>query len=166
MSNPTISHMPLDEWIKEIENETTRNYVQDRVVDQMNFYRTKSKEYKKNYQRLMTASIVIGFLIPVTSVLADGSLIMKIILAALGSATTAISAFLRMKNYYEMWTHYRCNHEYLLSTLYAYFTKNGIFKTCANQTECDTLLIEACETCFNRENQRWIELFKEDLQTV
>lgn len=158
MSNPTISRKPLDEWIKGIENETTRNYVQDRVVDQMNFYRTKSKEYKKNYQRLMTASIVIGFLIPVTSILSDGSLIMKIILAALGSATTAITAYLRMQNYYELWTRYRCNREYLLSTLYAYFTKIGIFKTCSNQNECDALLIETCENCFNRENQGWLEL--------
>ena len=158
MSITSVPRKSLDEWIKSIADVNTQSYVQDRVIDQMNFYRKRSKEYKEKYHRLMTISIVIGFLIPVTSILADGSLIMKVILAALGSATTAITAYLRMQNYYELWTRYRYNREYLLSTLYAYFTKTGIFKACSNQNECDALLIETCENCFNCENQGWLEL--------
>ena len=164
MGNASITRKSLDEWISCINDERTRNYVQNRVVEQMDFYRTRSKEYKKKYHALMTISIVIGFLIPVMSILADGSIVMKVILAALGSATTAITAYLRMHNYHELWTRYRCNREFLLSTLYGYFTKTGVYKTCPDQQTCDQMLIETCESCFDRENRGWTELLAEDIK--
>lgn len=164
MSSLPVERKSLDEWIANIENDKTKHYIEDRVVNQMNYYRNKSKEYKKKYHELMTVSIIIGFLIPVTSILADGSIFMKLVIATLGSATTAISAYLRMQNYYELWSNYRYNREFLLSTLYAYFTNTGIFRQLSTQQECDTLLIDTCEACFSTENKGWLDLLREDEQ--
>ena len=77
---------------EQIRNENTRNYVFDRLMPQMEWYSGKGKECKKKYYRWMGVSILLGALIPVVSVFADGAVWVKALLAALGSAVTACNA--------------------------------------------------------------------------
>jgi hypothetical protein len=91
---------------------------------------------------------------------------MKVIIALLGGGTAAITAYLRLHNYLELWGIYRNNREYLFSVLYSYFTTTGIFRKLSDQAERDALLIETCEGCFNSENKQWRELLRmEDEQS-
>ena len=62
-------------WMNDIPNEKTRWYIQERVIKQMDWYRTKSAAYKIQYLRWTTGSIIISGVIPIASVLADGGLL-------------------------------------------------------------------------------------------
>lgn len=160
MSNTTVPRSDLSEWIESVQNPDIKRYINDRVMDQMEFYKQKSKEYKKKYNFWMTTSIITSLLIPVVSIFSDGGLFMKAIIALLGGGTAAITAYIRLHNYLELWGIYRNNREYLFSILYFYFTVTGIFRTLPDQTARDTLLIETCESCFNSENKQWQELLR------
>lgn len=162
MSNTTVPRSDLSEWIETVQNPDTKRYINDRVMDQMNFYKRKNREYKKKYNFWMTASIIITLLIPVVSIFADGGLFMKAVIALLGGGAAAITAYLRLHNYLELWGIYRNNREYLFSVMYSYFTATGIFRKLPDQAERDALLIETCEGCFNSENKQWRELIQKD----
>lgn len=145
----------FSKWIQDISNEKTRWYIQERIINQMDWYRTKSAVYKVKYLRWTTGSIILSGIIPIASVLADGGLAVKILIIALGAAVTGISAYLNLQNYRDMWGKYRFNREWLLSTLYLYFNQVGVFGKEVSQEKRDTMLIEICEKCFQQEVNDW-----------
>lgn len=147
-------HDGLDYWIKNMTNEDLKNYIQYRVIEQIDWYRNKSRKYKKQYQLWTVAALIIGALIPIFSVFSDGSILMKTAIAALGSSSAAISAFLTQQNYKELWQQYRNTRELLLSTLYLYFNQQGPFKD-GDQAARDGKLIEQCESYLSQEVQHW-----------
>lgn len=160
MCNTPVPRSDLSVWIEKVQDPDTKLYICDRVMDEMNFYEQRSNEYKKKYNFWMTVSIIISLLIPVVSIFADAGLFMKAIIALLGGGTAAITAYLRLHNYLELWGIYRNNREYLFSVLYSYFTATGIFRKLSNQSDRDELLIETCEGCFKSENKQWRELIR------
>lgn len=162
MSNTTVPHSKLSAWIEKVQNPDTKQYIKDRVMNQMDYYKTKSREYKKKYNFWITASIVISLMIPVMSIFVNESLFMRAIISFLGGGTAAITAYLRLHNYLGLWSIYRSNREYLFSVLYSYFTATGTFRRLTDQAERDALLIETCEGCFNAENKQWYELLRTD----
>lgn len=148
-------HEIFQKWLEGVENEKTGQYIQERVIKQLEWYRAKSNLYKEKYQRWMTASIILSGCIPVVSVLADGRIIFKVIIAASGAAVTGISAYLSLRNYRELWTLYRVNREMIMSTLCLYFNHVGIFKKDVDQDDRDAMLIELCEKSFQQDYSSW-----------
>ena len=126
----------------------------------MTYYSNTSRKYKKRYTRWMIAAIILGAMIPVLSVLTDGTAWMRVILSALGSAVTAINAYLALENSKDLWRSYRQEREILLSTLYCYFNNAGLFTHLNSQEEKDTLLIEICEKEMTKEVGNWTAIFK------
>ena len=116
----------LLELINQIQNEKTKNYVTNRIVKQMKWYSDKSRSCKQKYCYWMTATIIIGALVPIVSVFADGSIWVKALLAALGSATTSCNAYLSLHNYKDLWLTYRKARETLLQTHYCFFQNAGV----------------------------------------
>lgn len=150
----------FEDWIKDVENERTKRYIQERVIRQMDWYRIKCNVCKVRYQRWMIASIVISGIIPVASVFANSSVTFKVLIAALGAAVTGINAYLSFQNYKNLSNTYRISREYLLSTLYLYFNKAGAFEREENQDKRDMMLIDACEKHFQQEVTDWREIMR------
>lgn len=148
----------LSKWVEDIENQKTKGYVQERIIKQMDWYRTKSMVYKIKYQRWTTCSIILSGIIPVVSILADGRIGIKLLIAALGSMVTGISAYLNLHNYKDLWGKYRFNREWLLSILYLYINQTGVFKKELSQESRDEMLIQMCEKCFQQEINDWKSL--------
>lgn len=163
MNNQSSAGRSIEQWLVNVESQETKRYIQERIKVQMDFYKDNSRKCKKNYQILSTASILIGFLIPIVSIFADGSIYMKVFIAMLGSGSTAITAYLSLKNYRDLWGKYRYSREYLFSVLMSYFMKADIFKNIENQEALDTLLVETCEKYFRAEAQNWQELILNDM---
>lgn len=157
---PGTNHhnVSLDDWIDRMEDENIKRYIQHRIVDQMNWYKSQSRAYKKKYQCWMSVSIFIGSLIPIVSAIADGSVQMRMFIAALGSWGTAVSMILLTNNYKDLWIQYRRSGNFLLSTLYLYFNRCGEFRVIAEQRERDRRLVEICENYFINETQNWEEI--------
>ncbi len=146
----------FSELINQVKNENTKDYIINRVVQQMKWYSSKSRSYKKKYYCWMTASIILGAFIPVVSVFADGSIWVKALLAALGAAVTACNAYLSLHNFKDLWVTYRKNRETLLRALYLYFNNVGFFSQSGTQEEKDALLITTCENLFSAETDAWL----------
>lgn len=145
----------LSELIKQVQNEKTKDYITNRIVEQMKWYSSASRSCKQKYYRWMTATIVIGAFVPIVSVFADGSIGVKALLASLGAATTACNAYLSLHNFKDLWVDYRRARETLLRTLYLYFNNVGVFSQNGTQEEKDALLITICENVFSSENGGW-----------
>ena len=151
----SIRQQALSEWLEDVSSEKTRRYIKERVIGQMEWYRNESRKSKKSYQRWSTVSIILSGIIPVVSILADGSNYIKILIAALGAVVTGITAYLNFKGYKDTWKIYRSNREQLLSILYLYFNHAGIFGGGLSEEDCDIRLIETCEKYFNKEVSEW-----------
>lgn len=151
---------PFQEWLEGVENERTKRYIQERVIKQMDWYRTKCYTCKRKYQCWMTVSIILSGVIPVASIFANGALVAKVLIAALGAAVTGINAYLSLQNYKNLWNTYRRNRELLLSTLYLYFNNAGIFAKETDQNKRDEMLIDVCEKSFQQEITDWREIMK------
>lgn len=158
--NESERHEMFQSWLKEVGNEKTRQYIEERVIKQMEWYRKKSSVCKTKYQHWMTASIILSGSIPVASIFADGGVVFKVIIAMLGAAVTGIGAYLNLQNYKELWSIYRVNREMLLSILYLYFNRVGIFNKDMDQDDCDAMLIDLCEKQFQQDFSSWKNINK------
>lgn len=145
----------LSEWLSDVADERTKRYIKERVMGQLEWYQGKSRKSKNRYQKLSTASLSLSGLIPVVSVIADGDAKIKILIAALGAAVTGIGAYLGLQGYKDTWKIYRSRREQLLSILYLYFNRAGMFGGGLSQEECDNKLVETCEKCFQEEGTDW-----------
>ena len=151
---------PLKLLIDQVHSETTKHYIVTRLLPQMTYYSNTSKKHKKRYTRWMIMAIILGAMIPILSVLTDGTTQMKVILSALGSAVTAINAYLALENSKDLWRSYRQEREILLSTLYCYFNNASLFAHLNSQEEKDILLIEICEKEMTKEIRNWADSLK------
>ena len=145
---------PLSELAAEIQDARTKDYVENRLLPQMTWYSAKSREYKGQYYMLMSFSIVLGAMIPVTSLLLKGPLWVQVLIASLGASVTALNAYLSLNNSKDLWLTYRNTREILLRTLYFYFNNAEKFSK-GTAEEKDALLIEVCEAELARENGTW-----------
>ncbi len=150
----------LMDSVEQIQDENTRRYIVDRLMPQMEWYSKKGRECQKRYYRWMSASIILGALIPVVSVFADGAVWIKVLLAALGSAVTACNAYAAMRNYKDLWITYRNTREKLLRILYCYFNHAGAFSQEKTQSDKDTLLVNICEEEMSGETSAWSSLMQ------
>lgn len=150
----------LEPLIGQLKSKNIKHYINTRIIPQMQYYSNLSKKYKKQYRRWMILSIIIGAAIPIASVLADGGIIIKIIIAAFGSGITAINAYLTLENSKDLWYSYRHSREILLSTLYCYLNDSEVFAHLESQEKKDALLVEMCEKEITKENSNWVTIIK------
>lgn len=148
--------------IAEIPNEGTRDYIENRLIPQMEYYSKRSSRCKGQYFWLMGAAIVLGSLIPVFSVFSHAQTPIKVLIAALGTGVTAINAFLALLNSKELWISYRVTEEKLMRTLYAYLNHADGFSRDLTQEERDVLLFQICEDEMAGEHSGWQEAVKKD----
>lgn len=143
----------------EITCETTRNYIENRLIVQITWYDGKSAYNQKMYKRLIAATTIISALIPVVTMLVDMdfSIIFKIIIVVLSSSVTVLTGISSVFNYKELWTQYRHNCEMLKSILHRYYTKVGEFSSGTEQERFERL-VESCERYFTVEFDKWHSL--------
>lgn len=144
--------------ITQVQNGNTKDYITNRILPQMKWYNNKSKENKKKYHFWMTCSIILGAMIPVVSVFADGAIWVKVFLAVLGAAVTAINAYISLHSFRDLWLTYRNTREALFRILYCYFSNAGIFSQNGTQEEKDILLVNVCEEEIGGETGSWLSI--------
>ena len=109
--NTSTRDMLLKDLIAQVQNANTKDYLLNRILPQLNWYGKNSKKNKMQYYLWMTVSIVLGAVIPIVSVFADGKTWVKVTIAALGSSVTAINSFIALHNFRDLWITYRKNRE-------------------------------------------------------
>lgn len=161
MPEKNVYH-PSQRFKTYIENNTqlscqAKLYIENRVLDQVDWYNKKSARNQVLFKRWMITSIVLSAFIPILTLLSDipCSILIKISITAISSAVTAISAIISLYHFQDLWVQYRANCEILQSILHRYLTKTGEFR---NATEDDALnlLVMSCEEYMTKEFQTWV----------
>lgn len=143
-------------YLESMEKGNIKTYIEERVVGQIKWYDKKSSKNQFWYKLFMIISIVTSGLIPVLTLMLDlpFGFIIKIVISALSSTVTAISAIIALYNYRELWVQYRTNCEMLKSILHRFFMKNGEFLNVEAEDAYNILTI-SCENYITKEFRAW-----------
>ena len=154
-TNRSVIDTFVNEMISQIQNENAKKYINNRILPQIKWYSLKSNKNKHKYYFWMTISIILGTLVSVVSVFANGSIWIKMIIAILGASVTASNAYISLHSFKDLWIVYRKTHETLTRTLYCYFNNAGIYSQCSTQNQKDQLLVNVCEEEISQESDGW-----------
>lgn len=150
----------VKEMILQVQNDNTKKYIKNRILPQIKWYSIQSAENKHKYYFWMTVSIILGVLISLMSILTNGSILMKLVIALLGASVTASNAFISLHSFRDLWIVYRRTHDALTRILYCYFNNAGIFSQCSTQDKKDELLVNVCEEEISQESGDWSIILK------
>lgn len=148
------SKKPKDEfspYLSGMKNSNTKDFIINRVCDQIRWYDRKSRRNRYGYMAAMAFCIVMSGLIPILTSNID-LLTYKVIMTAFGSSVTATSSVCAFCRFRELWILYRTQCELLKSTLHQFFSNCGEFK---NSPEPQKLLVELCEGYMMKETGIW-----------
>ncbi|AZH29827.1 DUF4231 domain-containing protein [Paenibacillus sp. M-152] len=132
-----------------------REYLAERLDDQINWYDKKSIECQKYYKRWKRAEIVAAALIPVLTSFSSGLRWIAIVIGALGACIALFESILSLHKSHENWIEYRGICETLRQEKYMYLTRTGIYKIADGAFN---LLVERVESVISKENVNWANL--------
>lgn len=156
------AYHPSQRFKTYIENDTqlscpAKLYIENRILDQIDWYNDKSSKNQKHFKKWMVTSILLSACIPILTLFSDikCAIRIKVAITAISSAITVISAIISLYHFQDLWVQYRANCEILQSILHRYLTKTGEFR---NATEDDALnlLVMSCEEYMTKEFQTWV----------
>lgn len=137
---------------------TKENYIEKRLINQIKWYSSKSRQSQKSFKFFMIFTFVFNAAIPVVMLFSDiNSLTLKtkIVTASCSSLVTIFSSVIQLNSYQENWLKYRAICESLLREKIFFETKCGNYQNC---TDSIGLLIVTCETLMANERNEWLDL--------
>ena len=143
-------------FLERMQEGSAKDYIECRLLDQMQWYDSKSVEKQRHFKALSLAAIVINAVIPVMMLLSEYGIAVRVGIAAVSAAAGVISAVVNLCRYQALWVQYRAGCEYLKGVLYRYFMRIGEFAPVADDpAQCDRLLQSLCEDYFSNETGTW-----------
>ena len=135
-------------------------YIKNRLDDPCKYYGSKSSIFKKRYQSMKVAEMVMAAAIPFLTgfikVQKEGEFTtMQFIIGLMGIAIALIGGSLVLFKYHEQWILYRKAAEDLNREKFYYQTKSGPYKSTDDPFRT---LVERVETILSNENQSWGEM--------
>ena len=134
------------------------DYIEKRLIDQINWYDGKSSAAQKMFKRLRRVEIVLAAIIPVLgsfSALAASSntsnAYIAIVMGILGAGVVLVASFISLGRYQENWAQYRTTCEALIHEKYRYLTKAEPY----SGENAFSLLVERVESLISKENSEW-----------
>ncbi len=144
-----------EEYLSRLNDGNLKSYIRDRVLKQIAWFDRKSLCKQRIYKLTAVISIIMSSLIPVITLLSDipGNLLYKVVITALGSGITALSAVGSLCRFKELWIQYRMQCEMLSSILHRFFAQWGEEEGCGAAQY--TRLVEKCEDYMKKEAESW-----------
>lgn len=136
---------------------TENEYIAQRLDDQIEWYDRKSVWNQKWYKRLKTAEFVLAASVPVLVAFVASHPVIKVVIAAAGSAVAVISAVHGLYNFHENWIEYRSVCEALKREKHLYLTRSGIYAEAENPF---SLLVDRAESIMAQENVSWAQVHR------
>ncbi len=143
---------------------TDEEYINERLVAQMNWYDRKSSENKTKYKRIKRAESVIAALIPVVitfgafKIAQENNLevFLQVIAALAGVALVIMNSFLELDEHHKLWKEYRVTCEMMRHERYMYMTRSEPY----DEADAFPRLVDKIEAILNSETQRWKQIDK------
>lgn len=131
-----------------------KEYIEQRLDDQISWYSKKSQCNQKWYKRLKAIEIGAAVSIPFfVSYITDTTPNVKIIVGVLGLAVALISGILALHKFQEIWIEYRTTTESLKHEKFLYLTRCDPY----NIENSFCLLVERVESLISKENTKWAQ---------
>ena len=154
--NETDIRIQFQPYLQKIPDTHIKIYIQNRVIEQINWYAIKSVEKQRRFKQLSIITVLLNAIIPVVTFLSEYGITIRILIVLISSAAVAINAVLSLCSYKELWVQYRSSCELLKSILYRYFNRSGEFRLIAdNPEQCAQMLVTLCEEHITKEFQSW-----------
>lgn len=144
-------------YLDNIQDENMRNYIDKRVIGQIEWYDNSSIKNQKKYRSLIVISTIMSGIIPVLTLFLDleCGFMFKVIISILSACAAIISSISAVFNYRELWINYRVNCEVLKSKLHLFFN--------SPDEKSYLKLIEDCESCMTSEFRSWEKLKTDEI---
>ncbi len=160
-SGQSYNHNPQERTVALMSDE---EYINERLVAQMNWYDRKSSDNKKKYKRIKRTESVIAALIPVVITFGafkivqenDLGVYLQVIAALAGVALVIMNSFLELDEHHKLWKEYRVTCEMMRHERYMYMTRSEPY----DEADAFPLLVEKIEAILNSETQRWKQIDK------
>jgi ABC-type transport system involved in cytochrome bd biosynthesis fused ATPase/permease subunit len=139
-------------------------YINERLVAQMDWYDRKSSDNKKKYKRIKRTESVIAALIPVLITFGAFKIVqenglgvfLQVIAALAGVALVIMNSFLELDEHHKLWKEYRVTCEMMRHERYMCMTRSEPY----DEADAFPLLVEKIEAILNSETQRWKQIDK------
>jgi hypothetical protein len=148
----------FDEYLGRMKEGNAKSYIACHVLGQIAWLDRKSVSKQRLYKATMIISIIMSSLIPVITLMSGipGNLFYKIIITALGSGVTALSAVGALCKFKELWIQYRMQCEMLRSILHRFFAECSEFGI--GNPSPYTRLVDTCEDYMKKEADNWASM--------
>ena len=150
-----MSETELEEfnyYLTHMEESPLKNYIEERVIAQINWYDKKSIAIKAKEQKWFKMAVISNAIVPVIVLLSDCGPLIKILIAFLSSASGTITSILNKNNDREIWIQYRANCEKLKSILHSFFLEQNFP---VYDEKSINSFINTCEACLTEEVCHW-----------
>ena len=133
---------------------TEEEYLQARVLDQIEWYEKKSAYNKKWFQGLKVVEIVLSLCIPfLAAYITDSNNRLKIIVGVLAIIVAAIASIITLIKFQENWVEYRALAESIKLEKFLFLSKAGPYKGVA---EPFPLFVERFEDLIATSTKKWV----------
>ncbi len=134
-----------------------KQYIEQRLDNQIEWYDFKSKQNQKWYKRLKLIEIILATTIPfLVGYVSEKMLSLKLVVGLLGVLVAVISGILALYKFQENWTEYRTTCESLRHEKYLFLTKSEPY----NVEESLPLLVQRVEALISKEHNKWSQYIK------
>lgn len=140
-------------------------YMQERVDDQLAYYRDAANKAKQRHIYMQSAIILLGLVIPVLvnaptrwELGLDGAIWMRIVLTCLSLLLAGLTGIANFRKFGELWLSYRMTEELIKHEKFLFLTSSGIYK---NPDTAFGALTQTVESIISSEHNKFRAIIKE-----
>lgn len=154
--NENLSQANKDKEPFNVFSKRSKDYIENRLQDQIDWYSSKSSFNQKIYKGLQKIEILAATASPIIGGIGLAyqkySIIVTIIISILGSVIACIESIEKLSKYHENWINYRSVSELLKHEKYLYLTQTEPY----TQEDSFNLLVLRVERIISSENVNWV----------
>lgn len=130
---------------------TPEDYIEQRVVDQINWYDSKSQKSQKWFKRIRALEIISASSIPLFAGFGQGEPWSIILIGILGAVVAILASLLSLNQFQENWIEYRTTCESLKHEKYLFLTRTEPY----DEEDPFGLFVQRIESLISKENSAW-----------
>lgn len=135
-------------------------YLENRVLDQIDWYSSNSAKNKRLYFSLVVIDIILSAMIPFAVLFMDIFKNVNYIIAAMGSIVTIVSGVVSTFQFQKKWIEYRTTAETLKHTNYLYVTKTNPY----SREDAFSYFVQNVESLISTQNTNWAFYIQKNIE--